>query len=164
MARQLYKVFKIELFTYTVGTYSPGNELFTWAIIMQVFPTVPSPTATHLMCLSAAIPFSIVEILINSIVYSWSKLLFDSLLFRTNTVFAILISLIINNLLLKIDLYLFLVTFGLPWRLKCWLGWKDGAEEGWVYGIGGVTITYRSMEAERKTNLCSFLWSYWSRY
>ena len=42
----------VAVFTYTVGTYSPGKVLLTCAIIIQVFPTVPSPIVTHLTCLS----------------------------------------------------------------------------------------------------------------
>lgn len=42
---------KLQTVTHTVGTYSPGKVLLTCAIIIHVFPTVPSPTATHLTCL-----------------------------------------------------------------------------------------------------------------
>ena len=42
---------KLQIVTHTVGTYSPGKVLLTCAIIIHVFPTVPSPTATHLTCL-----------------------------------------------------------------------------------------------------------------
>lgn len=35
--------------TYTVGTYSAGKLSVVYEINMQVFPTVPSPTTTHLM-------------------------------------------------------------------------------------------------------------------
>ncbi len=34
---------------YTVGTYSPGKLSVVYEMSMQVFPTVPSPTTTHLM-------------------------------------------------------------------------------------------------------------------
>lgn len=34
--------------TYTVGTYSPGNEFVVKLINMEVLPTAPSPTTTHL--------------------------------------------------------------------------------------------------------------------
>ena len=37
------------VFTYTVGTYSAGKLSVVYEISMQVFPTVPSPTTTHLM-------------------------------------------------------------------------------------------------------------------
>lgn len=39
-----------QLITHTVGMYSPGKLLLTCAIIIHVFPTVPSPTATHFTC------------------------------------------------------------------------------------------------------------------
>ena len=32
-----------------VGTYSPGKESVVYEMSMQVFPTVPSPTTTHLI-------------------------------------------------------------------------------------------------------------------
>lgn len=35
--------------TYTVGTYSPGKLSVVYEINMQVLPTVPSPTTTHLI-------------------------------------------------------------------------------------------------------------------
>lgn len=35
--------------TYTVGTYSPGKLSVVYEISIQVLPTVPSPTTTHLM-------------------------------------------------------------------------------------------------------------------
>lgn len=35
------------LYTYTVGTYSPGKLSVVYEISIQVFPTVPSPTTTH---------------------------------------------------------------------------------------------------------------------
>lgn len=35
--------------TYTVGTYSPGKLSVVYEISIQVFPTVPSPTTTHLI-------------------------------------------------------------------------------------------------------------------
>lgn len=40
-------------FTHMVGTYSPGNEFVVYEMSIQVFPTEPSPTTTHLMSLSA---------------------------------------------------------------------------------------------------------------
>ena len=44
---------------YMVGTYSPGKELVVYDINMQVLPTDPSPTTTHLMSRSVlAIPQS----------------------------------------------------------------------------------------------------------
>lgn len=36
-------------FTYTVGTYSPGKLSVVYEINIQVLPTVPSPTTTHLI-------------------------------------------------------------------------------------------------------------------
>jgi len=39
----------LSVMTYTVGTYSPGKLSVVYEISMQVFPTVPSPTTTHLM-------------------------------------------------------------------------------------------------------------------
>lgn len=36
-------------FTYTVGTYSPGKLSVVYEINIHVFPTVPSPTTTHLI-------------------------------------------------------------------------------------------------------------------
>lgn len=41
--------------TYTVGTYSPGKLSVVYEISMHVFPTVPSPTTTHLIGLPEAI-------------------------------------------------------------------------------------------------------------
>lgn len=41
--------------TYTVGTYSPGKLSVVYEMSMQVLPTVPSPTTTHLMGLPEAI-------------------------------------------------------------------------------------------------------------
>lgn len=35
--------------TYTVGTYSPGKLSVVYDINIHVFPTVPSPTTTHLI-------------------------------------------------------------------------------------------------------------------
>lgn len=35
--------------THTVGTYSPGKLSVVYEMSMQVLPTVPSPTTTHLM-------------------------------------------------------------------------------------------------------------------
>ena len=36
-------------FAYTVGTYSPGKLSVVQDMSMHVFPTVPSPTTTHLI-------------------------------------------------------------------------------------------------------------------
>ena len=36
-------------YTYTVGTYSPGKLSVVYDINIHVFPTVPSPTTTHLI-------------------------------------------------------------------------------------------------------------------
>lgn len=41
--------------TYTVGTYSPGKLSVVYEMSIHVFPTVPSPTTTHLMGLPEAI-------------------------------------------------------------------------------------------------------------
>lgn len=35
--------------SYTVGTYSPGKLSVVYDISIHVFPTVPSPTTTHLI-------------------------------------------------------------------------------------------------------------------
>ena len=35
--------------SYTVGTYSPGKLSVVYEMSMQVLPTVPSPTTTHLI-------------------------------------------------------------------------------------------------------------------
>ena len=44
------KWFKINYhLTYTVGTYSLGNESVVYDISIHVLPTVPSPTTTHLI-------------------------------------------------------------------------------------------------------------------
>lgn len=40
--------------TYTVGTYSTGNESVVYDISIHVLPTVPSPTTTHLICREGA--------------------------------------------------------------------------------------------------------------
>ena len=42
-------IFNVFWLTYTVGTYSAGKLSVVYEISMQVFPTVPSPTTTHLM-------------------------------------------------------------------------------------------------------------------
>ena len=44
--------------TYTVGTYSPGKLSVVYDINIHVFPTVPSPTTTHLIGLPWAMLFS----------------------------------------------------------------------------------------------------------
>ena len=59
-----------------MGTYSPGNVLLTCAIIIQVFPTVPSPTATHLTCFRLVV---ISNLLISSTISATSVILLFSL-------------------------------------------------------------------------------------
>jgi hypothetical protein len=43
------RVLRLIQYTNTVGTYSPGKLSVVYDISMQVFPTVPSPTTTHLI-------------------------------------------------------------------------------------------------------------------
>ena len=44
-----------------MGTYSPGNESVVYEISIQVLPTVPSPTTTHLIGLPEDISLTFID-------------------------------------------------------------------------------------------------------